>query len=77
MSLAHGISQPKASNLGKCHADQKFNWFVLASAAGGPADEQTFVSETIYAVAFRPRFHPSFGRLRNVVRGGRIWLPLF
>jgi len=59
------------------HADQKFNWFVLASPAGGPADEQTFVSKAIYAVAVRPRFHPSFGRLRNVVRGGRIWLPLF
>src|SRR5712675_1989967 len=76
-NLSDFISQPKASNLGEYHADKKFNWFVLSSPAGGPADEQTFVSEAIYAVAVRPRFLPSFGRLRNVVRSGRIWLPLF
>src|ERR1700746_3111984 len=55
----------------------KFNGFVLVSAAGEPGDAQTFVGEAIYAVAVRSRFRPSFGRLRNVVRSGRIWLPLF
>src|SRR5712672_2263744 len=60
------------------HSEQTFNWFVLASAAiSGAADDQTFVSEAVYAVAVRPRFSPPFGRLRNVVRGGRVRLPLF
>src|SRR5258707_510799 len=66
----------KRFKFGQCPANQTFNWFVVASAAG-PADEQAFVSEAIYAVAVRPRFSSPFGRLRNFVGGGRVRLPLF